>query len=719
MLNFARYDVPSKRYVVVSMLIGTLLGCPGGMNPHSPIGTLLGFAEAPVEYMGFNIHQDDLADTPIGTVSTGFRVDNIPSSNIIVADTDSPLSEQFIFNLSVARHVDSADMKVVINPEAGHYAELTLNDNNEGTGASVSPNSASRSYANSIIVNAQNGLLNCIGERCLIDVSGRIIAAPNPDYVQYLCTSNVTQGITVCPAFANTDLEWSRQNFDIGAQLNIQDQDIMHVFAIVTSELIDQTARFDSVYLIPGINYLSDRTELVVNKTPQNDVGAISEPPQVDIRVVIDNGNGGRAIEDDFVVEVVGFSSVNPTPGTYELSTIVQPNGYRLEQSTCGDTVTLVSGARVECIFSFDDIPPVVNITPLINNNNGGSAQSANFIPRLRDYTPDTPKAGSYQVELETSIIGYGIQSVFCNGTELPGTTIDVRVGDVLDCNVTLDDIAPILSLTSNIDILPVEAIGYDNNQPLIGTYTLNTELVDGYTLEKLSCSNGEDTGTVTLSLGDQVICDLVFADTMEVFYENFNNPSNFEGYSDHDSEIPELYENVQSLSSLLVEGYISLVRHDPVRDAVGFNTVCFGDGYCVDMEGKIGDDVIEANNGSVSTLTSSSSPLFAPGNYELHFQISGSLIGSGRFEPVDPLSNLPLATIGDDRVLVSVQPFFEKELLIPDDKPMSSMVIPFSVNSGITSGTIIFEHRLQLPLHPEEANFLGPILDEILIIRK
>ena len=85
----------------------------------------------------------------------------------------------------------------------------------------------------------------------------------------------------------------------------------------------------------------------------------------------------------------------------------------------------------------------------------------------------------------------------------------------------------------------------------------------------------------------------------------------------------------------------------------------------------------------------------------------------------MDPLSNLPLATIGDDRVLVSVQPFFEKELLIPDDKPMSSMVIPFSVNSGITSGTIIFEHRLQLPLHPEEANFLGPILDEILIIRK
>ena len=257
------------------------------------------------------------------------------------------------------------------------------------------------------------------------------------------------------------------------------------------------------------------------------------------------NDDGGNAAPDDFLLTIGGEAATSSTAYTLDANTPyaideTQLDGYTFVSIT-GDskcpaalagTITLDEGDDITCTITNDDIAPQLTLVKEVIKNNGGNAAPDDFLLTIGGeaatsgtaYTLDanTP----YAID-EIQLDGYTFVSI-TGDPKCPAAlagTITLDEGDDITCTITNDDIAPQLTLVKEViknnggtavaGDWTLTATGYNPNQPLVGTYSLSESGGPaGYTLTSLTCNDSSgtslDSRTVTLGLGEDVICTFV-----------------------------------------------------------------------------------------------------------------------------------------------------------------------------------------------------------------
>ena len=185
--------------------------------------------------------------------------------------------------------------------------------------------------------------------------------------------------------------------------------------------------------------------------------------PQLTLVKVVDNGNGGTAVETDWTLSADG-----PTPisgaggvvsgatfkaGTYTLSETTGPDGYAASDWVCigdvtntGDSITLGLDESATCTITNDDIQPKLHVIKHVVNDNGGTAEADDFSMSVTGTNADPASfsgaedpgtlvmldAGAYSAD-EAAFAGYAKTL----GTDCSGT---MAVGDEKWCTITNDD---------------------------------------------------------------------------------------------------------------------------------------------------------------------------------------------------------------------------------------------------------------------------------------
>ena len=256
--------------------------------------------------------------------------------------------------------------------------------------------------------------------------------------------------------------------------------------------------------------------------------------PVITVTKVVTNDNGGSAIVANFplFVNAIQVSSGVATPfnvGSY----VVSETGMTGYSSTIsGDcdaqgNVTLVLGDTKNCTITNDDIAPKLTVTKIVSNDDGGNNSVQDF-PLFVNSNPVTSGAqntynvGTYTVS-ETSATGY-VGTI--GGACAPDGTVTLNPGDVKECTITNDDVAPGLTLVKqvtnnnggtavvsdfNLYIDQVEVVsGNSNPVEANTTYTLTEDGVAGYAAGQWSCNAGTQVGnTITLGEGETVTCTI------------------------------------------------------------------------------------------------------------------------------------------------------------------------------------------------------------------
>ncbi|OGG23640.1 hypothetical protein A3A79_00330 [Candidatus Gottesmanbacteria bacterium RIFCSPLOWO2_01_FULL_43_11b] len=176
---------------------------------------------------------------------------------------------------------------------------------------------------------------------------------------------------------------------------------------------------------------------LIVKKIVTNDNGGTLETDDFTFEV---NGGGAQAFEAD------GQNDLTVDAGSY---TITEPTvtGYETSYDNC-TRVAVTNGGSATCTITNDDIQPLLTVTKIVTNDNGGNAVISDF-PLFVNATQVTSgvqngfNAGSYVVS-ETSLTGYtGNVSGNCAGNG----SVTLAIGDVKECTITNDDVAPTITL--------------------------------------------------------------------------------------------------------------------------------------------------------------------------------------------------------------------------------------------------------------------------------
>ncbi len=245
------------------------------------------------------------------------------------------------------------------------------------------------------------------------------------------------------------------------------------------------------------------------------------------------NDNGGTLEADDFTFSVDGNPAVAfEADGQNDLTvntgnyTITEPSvvGYSTAYSNCTNVFVPAAGS-VTCTITNDDIQPLLTVTKIVINDNGGDLEVADF-PLFVDGGPVTSgqqngfSVGDYVVS-ETGEAGYS--SVIGGACDSQGN-VSLAVGDIKSCTITNNDIAPTLTLVKTVsnDNGGTKVVAdfplFINGDPVTSgvanslvanvLYTASESTSYGY--QPLSWGgNCAADGTITLAPGDNKTCTI------------------------------------------------------------------------------------------------------------------------------------------------------------------------------------------------------------------
>ncbi|MBI2414399.1 DUF11 domain-containing protein [candidate division WWE3 bacterium] len=255
--------------------------------------------------------------------------------------------------------------------------------------------------------------------------------------------------------------------------------------------------------------------------------------PKITLIKEVINDNGGTATSNDFGLSIGGTSvtsgqTVEVTAGTPVALNEVGLTGYSFVSMTgancpsnLGDSVTLAEGDDITCTITNDDVAPLLTVTKVVVNDNGGTKQVSDF-PLFVDTTQVTSgvqngfNTGSYTVS-ETSINGY--TSTFSGDCDAQGQ-VSLSLGNVKTCTITNDDVEPLLTVTKvvvndngGVSVVSDFNLYVDSTQVSSGVQ--NGFIAGNHTVSE--ANNTEYTGTIsgdcsadgsiTLEVGDVKTC--------------------------------------------------------------------------------------------------------------------------------------------------------------------------------------------------------------------
>lgn len=278
--------------------------------------------------------------------------------------------------------------------------------------------------------------------------------------------------------------------------------------------------------------------KLTVIKHVINDNGGTTEASAFDIHVKKD---GADVVGSPAAGSEAG-TTYTLTPGTYAVSEHTPPAGYAnvTSDQTNGDCdanggVTLQSGDVKTCTITNDDQTAHLKLVKVVENDDGGNAQTTDFTLSATGPTPisgtgsveSDVNAGKYTLS-ETTLPGYTASSWSCVGGSQNGSDITLALGESATCTITNDDIAPKLTLIKNVikdnggTALPDDfLLTIGGNAALSGTpytldantpYAINETQIPGYEFVSITgdpkCPDALG-GTVTLDEGDDITCTI------------------------------------------------------------------------------------------------------------------------------------------------------------------------------------------------------------------
>lgn len=321
-------------------------------------------------------------------------------------------------------------------------------------------------------------------------------------------------------------------------------------------------------------------TSTTINLLPGSDVVcAISNDdiaPTLTLTKTLVNDDGGDLTVADFDVSVDGVEIVNGGSNTVRsnvaivISELDMP-GYTEGTWSCtdatgltsslptagvatGESITLLPGSVVDCVISNDDIAPTLVLTKNVVNDNGGDKLISDFNISLDGTVVtsgaiNTVTANAGILISELNIPGYTPGTWSCSDataltTGLPtagaatGENITLKQGSQVTCEITNDDIAPLLTLVKTvvndnggdrvIDDFDISIDGAEVVSGTATTVTANTPITISeldlvpYSEGTWACSDanglttalpsaGVATGTdITLLPGSDVTCSIV-----------------------------------------------------------------------------------------------------------------------------------------------------------------------------------------------------------------
>jgi len=249
----------------------------------------------------------------------------------------------------------------------------------------------------------------------------------------------------------------------------------------------------DANGLTTGLPTAGLATSTTVNLLPGSDVTcAISNDdiaPTLTLTKTLVNDDGGDLTIADFDVSVDSAEVVNGALNTVAANSAILISeldmpGYTEGTWSCsdstglttglpsagvatGETITLASGAAVECVISNDDIAPTLILTKTVVNDDGGDKLITDFDISI-DGTEvpagaiNTVAANTPIIVSELSIAGYTSGTWACADSTaltsgLPtagaatGESIVLKQGSQVTCDITNDDVAPTLTLVKTV----------------------------------------------------------------------------------------------------------------------------------------------------------------------------------------------------------------------------------------------------------------------------
>jgi hypothetical protein len=188
-----------------------------------------------------------------------------------------------------------------------------------------------------------------------------------------------------------------------------------------------------------------------------------AQPPSLTLTKEVINDNGGTAVAGDWTLTAGGYDAATPAPGTYALSEDGGPSGYTQASLTCSNSgnsqvtsVTLIAGENVTCTFLNNDTAPTLTITNEVINDNGGTAEAADWTLTAAGYDPASPEIGTYELTA-TGPAGYTQTSLTCSNTgDQQVSSVTLGLGEDVICTFVHDDNGTeVLTITASTAVDP------------------------------------------------------------------------------------------------------------------------------------------------------------------------------------------------------------------------------------------------------------------------
>jgi hypothetical protein len=190
--------------------------------------------------------------------------------------------------------------------------------------------------------------------------------------------------------------------------------------------------------------------------------------PQLHLRKLVTNNNGGTALASNFTLtadgtgsnDLSGATPVDSGAGlqadTWSLSESSVP-GYSASSWICvggtqsGSNISVGIGGSATCTITNDDIAPKLHLRKVVTNDNGGTKTVADFTLTANG-TGSNDLSGTSPVDSgatlladtwalsETNVYGYSASAWSCVGGSQSGSNITVGIGGEATCTITNDD---------------------------------------------------------------------------------------------------------------------------------------------------------------------------------------------------------------------------------------------------------------------------------------
>ncbi|MEE6296008.1 PKD domain-containing protein [Georgenia wangjunii] len=375
--------------------------------------------------------------------------------------------------------------------------------------------------------------------------------------------------------------------------------------------------------------------------TPANnvdtDVDTVVAVPTLTVVTAVTNDDGGTALPGDFTIGVLADGTVvtsapgstdgvahTLTAGDYAVAPQGGPGGYTMTfAEACAGTgdVSLAAGDDATCVVTFDDASSALTVETVVVNDDGGTALAGDVTidvlaeaavaasaPGSADGVTHPLAAGDYTVAPQASPAGYTV--TFGEACADAGQ-VSLAVGDEATCVVTLDDVAPVLTVEVvvvnddggtavpadvTIDVLAgatVIASAPGSTDGVAHTLTAGEYAVApqgdpaGYAVAfGEACA---DAGEVSLAVGDEATCVVTLDDassvlTVETVVVNDDGGTAEAGAFTVAVEpaVDGLAAAVQSTHELSAGAYRLVPGDEPAGYAVSVGGACTADGGVV-----------------------------------------------------------------------------------------------------------------------------------------